>query len=171
MKIEKVAFIGFMASGKSTIGQLVASHMQMPFVDLDRYVETLAGQSIESMFASAGEAFFRRYEQTALRRIHDEMKSVILSTGGGIVTQEVCRALLKEEFSCIYLRARADTIVARLTMQETVRPLLQVEDRLSRVESLMREREQWYGDIADFIIDVDDVTVADVVEEAMEQLI
>lgn len=169
MKNERLALVGFMASGKSTVGQVLAARLNWPFIDLDTYIESWAGQTIQSLFAVSGEDCFRSYERQGLCRIDEEMDNVVLATGGGIVTQETCRSLLDERFFCIYLRATPDTILDRLASAETIRPLLDGVNPGLRVESLLHSRSQWYNDIADMTVDVDDMSVDDVVDEIVRR--
>ncbi len=113
---------GFMGVGKSTVGALVATRLQLPFVDLDRRVEESAGQSIAGIFQTEGELGFRSRERQALRTVAAELPSVV-AVGGGAFVDEGSRGLAREVGLLLTLTARPETLRARMARQPGTRPL------------------------------------------------
>src|SRR5215204_2586266 len=107
-----VYLIGHRGVGKSTVGPLVANRLQRPFVDLDLEIERLAGAPIHSIFSERGEQVFREIEAEALSTSSAKC-GMVVATGGGIVLRDDNRRRLLAG-RCIWLRARLETIVARL---------------------------------------------------------
>lgn len=159
--MDSISLIGFMGSGKSSVGKelakLLPDHM---FIDLDDYIEDMLGKTIPEIFEQGGEEAFRALEKDALESIFikGEMsgKPCILSLGGGTVTTEACRRIVRRNTICFYLRASIDTLVYNLETWPGDRPMLQSEkDLRSRVEELMASRSEVYETTAHSIIDVD----------------
>ena len=150
-----IALIGFMATGKSTIGPLLAEKTGYAFIDTDAMVEADMGMKITDIFVELGEAAFREAEHQALKKALD-MENMVLSTGGGIILFERNRKLLKEKAFVVSLSARAETVFDRVKGDET-RPLLQCEDPLLRIRQMMAERQVYY-DCCDLKISTDDLS-------------
>ncbi|GLV13778.1 shikimate kinase [Alicyclobacillus hesperidum] len=170
--MQRLALIGFMASGKSTVGEVVATRLDVPFVDLDRYVETKTGMTIPDIFVTLGEQRFRAIESEALHAIGRDMQCVVLATGGGAIVHPANRELLKASFTTVYLRAKPETILDRLKNAATQRPLLQVGgDPVQRVHDLLMQRQSWYEDVASWIVDVDHGSVEEIAQSVIETAI
>lgn len=162
--------MGFMGSGKTTVGMALSTDLSCTFIDLDEYLVSKIGRSIPDIFQTEGEVAFRTYETAALFDIADFSTKLILSTGGGVVTVPQNRRLLKEHFTTILLDASVDTVLFRIA-QDTSRPLLgNHRDRRRRITQLLGERRQYYYDVADHVIDVNDIEVQDVVRSIEELL-
>ncbi|MBU4439868.1 MAG: shikimate kinase [Firmicutes bacterium] len=138
-----IALIGFMATGKSTIGPLLAEKMGYTFVDTDAMVEADMGVKISDIFSEMGEDVFRNAEHEALKKALG-MEDSVLSTGGGIILFERNRELLAEKAFVVSLAAQAETIFNRVKGDKT-RPLLQCEDPLLRIKQMIAERQQYYN--------------------------
>ncbi len=149
---KSIALIGFMGVGKSTMGRKLAHKMKLPYVDLDREIETRMGKSIGEVFAQGRENYFREMEHRVLRELLDGQKKII-STGGGTVLSERNRRLLKYNSYVIHLQASVKTIHQR-TRHRTHRPLLNVPDPVSVIVKLLKERKNYY-DIAHLKIPTD----------------
>lgn len=171
--------IGFMGSGKSSVGRRLASALRLPFIDLDSDIEKAAGMRISQIFAAIGEAEFRRCETEALRIVLG--KPAVISSGGGLVTREENRALLRTAAQngshIVYLRAQADTLAGRIRRQPGTRPLidghdtpLDMEATRKRVRELLAERAAWYEDCATLTIDTDRLRADGVVSEIVRRL-
>ena len=121
-----ITLTGFMGSGKTTVGRLLADALGCPFFDLDDLVVKKAGKSIPDIFAQDGEPAFRQLEAKLLRQTVEKYceNAAVLSLGGGAVTTPASAALLHEKTVCIYLRATLDTLLARLEGETAGRPLL-----------------------------------------------
>lgn len=161
---KSVVLIGFMGSGKSTMGVRLSYRLQYVLEDTDKMIECRAGKTIGEIFDQEGEEVFRQMETELLRKLTGNKGRRVYSVGGGTPVREVNRPLLKQLGTVVYLRTRPETIYERLK-GDTTRPLLQGEDPLGRIRSLMAEREAAYTEAADVILDVDDLTVEQMVEK------
>ena len=158
-----VVLIGFMDSGKSTMGIRLSYQLRYALEDTDRLIEAGAGKSISEIFAQEGEEAFRQMETELLKKLAEKKGQRIYSVGGGTPVRAVNRPLLKKLGTVVYLRTRPETVYERLK-DDTTRPLLQGEDPLGKIRRLMAEREQAYIETADVVLDVDEMTAEQVVE-------
>jgi shikimate kinase len=143
--MKNLALLGFMGSGKSTVGRLVAAELKFQFIDLDRMIEEQEGISISEIFEQRGEASFRDLESKLLQEI-SKKKDLVLATGGGVVLCQANVDLLNKTSVLIYLHVDVETAVAR-TKGHSHRPLLMEGDFRSRVEKLLQERQSLYDKI------------------------
>lgn len=141
-RFENIALIGFMGTGKSTVGQMAAGMLRFRFVDTDEMIERMAGKRISDIFTAEGEARFREYEREVVEKLR-EMKDTVISTGGGLVTNPANLASLKGHALVVCLWCSAETILKRVGHQ-THRPLLRVENPLEKIRSLLAERAPAY---------------------------
>ena len=160
--------MGLPGSGKTTIGRQLARRLGVPFVDSDHKIEDRLGCSIREYFAREGEDAFRDVEQAVLDELTQHHKGV-LSTGGGSVLREANRRHLHERGQVIYLRSSPEDVYRRLR-HDTVRPLLQVEDPLSRLRALYDARDPLYRDAAHFVIETGRPSVSTLVNMILMQL-
>jgi shikimate kinase/nucleoside-diphosphate-sugar epimerase len=151
-----IVFIGLMGCGKTTVGRIVANKVGFQFVDTDQLICDEAGCSIPRIFERDGEAAFRQRESAALRSLLGRRGHVI-ATGGGIVTQPVNLALLKQLGYVVWLDANVNTLHRR-TIGSNDRPLLQEEDPKAKLEALMTARRELYQNLADLRIRTDDLS-------------
>ena len=158
-----VVLIGFMGSGKSTMGIRLSYQLRYALEDTDRLIEAGAGKSISEIFAQEGEEAFRQMETELLKKLAEKKGQRTYSVGGGTPVSAVNRPLLKKLGTVVYLRTRPETVYERLK-DDTTRPLLQGEDPLGKIRRLMAEREQAYIETADVVLDVDEMTAEQVVE-------
>lgn len=142
-----LALIGPMGAGKSSIGRLLAARLSRPFVDLDRLIEEQAGADIPLIFEMEGEAGFRRREREMLAAQLTGNGNVI-ACGGGIVLDPDNREQLRARAYVIHLEADVDEQIARLARDRS-RPLLQTDDRRTRLETLATQRDPLYAEVAD----------------------
>ncbi|MDE5746997.1 MAG: shikimate kinase [Acetatifactor sp.] len=161
-----VVLIGFMGSGKSTMGIRLSYRLQYILEDTDKLIETKAGMTISEIFAREGEEAFRQLETQLLQQLVEKKGRRVYSVGGGTPVRAVNRPLLKKLGTVVYLRTRPETVYERLK-NDTTRPLLQGEDPLGKIRSLMAERESAYAEAADVILDVDEMTTDQVLESIM----
>jgi shikimate kinase len=159
-----VSFIGFMGSGKTTIGQVVAANLGYDFVDMDHYIEEKAGKTISKIFEETGEPYFRELEKEALRELI-QRENTVISTGGGVVIDEANRKLLNEHTFVVYLSAKPQNIYYRIK-NGTARPLLNTEKPLKKIKKMMHQREKYYKE-HDICVVTDDLHVGAIVEEVI----
>ena len=157
-----ITLTGFMGSGKTTVGKVLADCLGCPFMDLDDLVVKKAGKSIPDIFAQDGEPAFRQLEAQVLRKTVDKYaeSTAVLALGGGAVLAPASAALLHEKTVCIYLRATLDTLLARLEGETAGHPLADASlaDRLA-------SREPIYEETAHVIIDTDGLSPDEVADE------
>ncbi len=157
-----ITLTGFMGSGKTTVGKVLADFLGCPFMDLDDLVVKKAGKSIPDIFAQDGEPAFRQLEAQVLRKTVDKYaeSTAVLALGGGAVLAPASAALLHEKTVCIYLRATLDTLLARLAGETAGRPLADASlaDRLA-------SREPIYEETDHVIIDTDGLSPDEVADE------
>ena len=150
---DNIILIGFMGSGKSSVGRLIARKLRYQFLDTDQLVEDRARMGIPEIFAQpAGEAGFRGRETAALESLLVGTHRHVIATGGGIVTQPQNLPLLHTLGWVVLLQADADEIFRRVARNND-RPLLKTKDPRARVEELLALREPIYRTAADFIVD------------------
>ena len=125
--MKDISLIGFMGCGKSSVGKILATLLpECRLIDLDTYIEEKQGKNIPEIFNEYGEAAFRRMEREALEEIFSDKSRprAILSLGGGTVTSEQCRQLIRQHTDCFYLRATTDTLLGNLEGHSDGRPML-----------------------------------------------
>lgn len=153
--------VGFMATGKSTVGRVLASRLGYDFLDSDNRIEQEVGLAVPQIFEREGEAAFRRYERRFVESGHPSNHCVV-ACGGGLVTQPGMIELLKKKGVVICLYATTETILER-TRGNRNRPLLEVEDPARRIQDLLKEREPFYRQAGTLVL-TDNRTLGDVVE-------
>ena len=135
-KRRNIVLIGFMGSGKTTLGLKLSYLLRMPVEDTDKMIERQEGRSISEIFADEGEAYFRELETELLRKCGEQKYERILSVGGGTPVNPVNRPLLHQCGTVVYLRVSPEVVYERLK-NDTTRPLLQCEDPLTRIRELL----------------------------------
>lgn len=155
---------GFMGSGKTTVGIRLSYKMAMTVSDTDKLIEHEQRRTISEIFAEDGEEAFRQMETECLKKLADPKSAQIISLGGGVPVREENRKILKTLGMVVYLRAKPETIYARIK-NDTSRPLLQCTDPLARIHALMAERGAAYEEAADVIIDTDELSMEQVVSK------
>ncbi|MDR1997824.1 MAG: shikimate kinase [Candidatus Margulisbacteria bacterium] len=145
-----IVLIGFMGSGKTATGRLLAKQLDYRFIDTDQLIEQKNGMTVANIFDRKGEAFFRQQETELLKQLCGADNSVI-ATGGGIVLSAENRSLLQNLGSVIYLQADPPEILKRLGTDQT-RPLLHKEDRLAEIHKMLAVRQPLYLAAAECII-------------------
>lgn len=154
--------IGMMGVGKSAVGRELAARTGRQFMDTDQLLQNRLGRPISQLFNIYGEAAFRDHETAILRML--EPSHAILSTGGGIVVTEANWPELKRLGVVMYLKAKDEEIIQRLTNSKKRRPLLEVENWQDRLRSLIEQREPMYQR-ADIVVELN----GDCLENAAER--
>lgn len=137
-----LALVGFMGSGKSTVGRAAAQRLELAFVDSDAAVEARAGMPIPDIFARRGEEEFRRLERETLLALCDE-QGLLIATGGGAFMQDDVRRKLLETSLVVYLEAPFDVLWERIH-GDPHRPLLAGEGAYQRARALFERRRPVY---------------------------
>ncbi len=150
---KNIVLIGFMGSGKSTVGRELHHRLGYPLVDTDHVIEQRAGKSIAAIFADEGEESFRGMETSLLEELTDSAAvRRIISTGGGIIGREENRILLRHLGYVVWLHAPTTVILER-TSRNRDRPLLHTNNPRARVESLLEFRSPLYAQAAHLKVD------------------
>lgn len=156
-----LVLVGLPGAGKSTLGPLVAQTLGLPFVDLDLVIEAGADKSVGEIFALDGESTFRRLEREATAQLALR-PSLVLSPGGGWMTQPDVVALLRPPGRIIHLAVSSETALARMGNEVTRRPLLGGNNPLHALDDLRRRRAAAYA-TADAVVDTETLTIQELV--------
>lgn len=149
--MKNIVLIGFMGTGKTSIGRILAKRLDRPLIDTDAKIEKDYGKKISEIFAESGEEGFRKIEQNVIEEV-SRMEGVIISTGGGSVLRKANVKALRRNGILITLTASPEVILERVSRKKT-RPLLNRPDRDEFVRNLMEERKPFYNSAANLIID------------------
>ena len=144
---KNIALIGFMGTGKTSVGKILAKRLNRPVVDVDLYIEANERKKISEIFEKEGEARFRALEKEAIRQIC-QRQGIVITTGGGAVLDSENLETLKKSGWVINLSATPETIFKRVR-DSSRRPLLDGKDKLKEIERLLAIRKPFY-DKADF---------------------
>jgi shikimate kinase len=161
--------VGMMGAGKSAVGAVLAERLGLPLLDLDRAIEHTAGRSIPELFRSEGEAGFRKREREAIEAVAG--RRAVVALGGGAPAQPGALERLLASGTLVYLRARPETLAARVGADEA-RPLLAGLDagaRLAKIRSLLAEREACYLRAA-LVVDTDALDAAGAADAIVQRL-
>lgn len=171
----KIVILGYMGAGKSTIGLILAKELGLNFVDLDDYIEQKENQSINQLFSSKGEIYFRKKEHQYLSEILELPEDYVLSLGGGTPCYGNNLNLItnKNNMPSVYLKGTIPFLCQRLFEEKAQRPLIshmQSKDQLTEyLGKHLFERNQFYNK-ADFTISIDNKSKEDIVFEIKTKL-
>ncbi|MEM7486909.1 MAG: shikimate kinase [Bacteroidota bacterium] len=170
----KVVLVGYMASGKSSIGRLLAKELSVEFIDLDEYIEEQMDKSIATIFSQKGEIYFRKKEHEMLTKVLNNNKSMVLSTGGGTPCYaNNMETILKNSDHSIYLQLSVSSLVDRIQNEKEKRPLVKnvADSELSEfIGKHLFERRQFYSQ-ASCTIDCNNKSIATLTSEIKELLL
>lgn len=169
---RSLILIGFMGTGKSTLGNVLAEKLKRQQVDLDEVIVNEQNMAISDIFARYGEEKFRELEHEVLCR-YAAMPGLIISPGGGAVLRAENRAVMKEHCAVISLWARPEVILERVNRDSIVRPVLEArkpgQSKLERIEEVLAERMPCYRE-ADFVLDTSDKGVEELAAQVLAWL-
>ncbi|NLJ96140.1 MAG: shikimate kinase [Clostridiales bacterium] len=168
-RVDNIILIGFMGSGKSSVGKLLANKVNYDFMDTDELIEVKQGTTISEIFSTNGEEYFRDLETDLLLSLKDKMRKTVLSTGGGMPIRDKNIKLLRKMGQVIYLSASKNTIIERVS-KDTSRPLLNVNNIGETVDRLLGLRIPIYEKAADIIINTDKFSLEDIVAKILQAL-
>jgi shikimate kinase / 3-dehydroquinate synthase len=155
---------GFMGTGKTTVGQLIAQRLGRAFIDTDRWIEERAGKPVAAIFAEDGEDRFRAWEVAACEAL-SKPQGLIIATGGWTLGPQQNRKAMQRGGRVLCLWAEPDAILTRLT-DKSDRPLLAGDDRAAKLRDLLKQREEVYRSFA-WQIDTTKLDVAEVILHVM----
>ncbi|MBE5962658.1 MAG: shikimate kinase [Lachnospiraceae bacterium] len=161
---NNIVLIGFMGSGKTSVGTKLARAFSYQFLDTDALIEQHARKSIAQIFEEDGEEAFRQMEVEELRKLKHNCKDAIISTGGGMPMREEARMLLREMGTVILLRASKEVTLERLA-GDTTRPLLSGDEMEQKIGSLLEKRMPYYEEAAHAVIDTDGKSFYEIINE------
>ena len=171
MSKDSIALIGFMATGKSTVGKALKARLgkQYKFIETDQIIIEMAGKSIPKIFADDGEAKFRDFEIEACKEAARSSKSII-SCGGGVVLNEINIEILKKSCHIILLTATPEVIYRRaMSGGKENRPIIDKKDPFKEIEKVLHFREPYYLSSAEIIIDTTEKSIEMIVDEILMQ--
>lgn len=166
--MKNIVLIGFMGSGKSTVGQALAKDLNLSFFDLDKEIIKREKRSVASIFKEEGEAAFRSLETDIVKDISAK-RGVVIATGGGVILNGENIIRLKENGVLIYLKADLKILIDRAT-RSSDRPLLQGDNLSKQARDLLTQREPMYEAAADIVIDTSYLSLKEVVLKIKETL-
>ncbi len=159
-----IALVGFMGAGKTAAARDLARRLDRRLVVMDDLIESREKMSINDIFRTRGEPYFRDLETAVVRELSGE-EGLVIDCGGGVVIREENIRNLKKNGLLIYLKASPAVILDRVGHQRH-RPLLNVEDPLGTVRALLNEREQFYRQ-ADHVIETDSLSIQQVIQKIL----
>jgi len=166
---SNIALIGFMGTGKTAVGRLLAEKLGKEFIELDVLIEKKAGKTIPEIFKQDGEIAFREREIEATREV-GENENAVIACGGGIVLNQINVDRLRKHSVIVYLTASPEVILKRTSSDKDERPLLVAEDKATKVERLLKFRQPFYERAADITVDTSELEVTEVVEQILKEV-
>ena len=157
-----LVLVGFMGTGKTEVSREFAGRFGMRYLSIDKMIEEREGMSIRDIFKEKGEEYFREVEKNIIKEISN-MDGLVIDAGGGVVLDSENMENLNNSGVVICLKARPEVILDRME-NKTDRPLLNVEDKLTKINEILDSRRVYYDKI-EKSIDTSDLTIDEVVEQ------
>jgi len=167
MNKKNIYLVGFMGTGKTTVGKILAKKLKKEFVEMDEEIEKREGKKIVDIFRLFGEPYFRKVEKEVLKEIASCF-NLVVSCGGGVIVDEENLKILKKTGIIICLKATPSVIYER-TKKTKERPLLNVSNPLKKIKELLARRAPFYAK-ADYFVDTSTLTPEEVSEEIIKIL-
>ena len=164
---RRIALIGLRGAGKTSQGKLLAGHLDIPFVHLGSEIEKLAGMSASEIFSLSGQTGYRRLEEKALMQTLKRYDRCVVETGGSIVTDPKLLNTLLTTCFVVWLYARPEEYMRRLTAEGDVRPMENLSDAMSDLRRILSERDELYSK-AHASIDTSDKNIEECVAELIQ---
>ena len=165
--LRNIVLVGFMGTGKSRVGQILAKRLGRRFVDMDHEIVRREGRPIAEIFEKDGEAAFRLIERDVVREL-SKRSNLVVSTGGGVVLDPSNLADFSSSGVVVCLKASPETVLERVGA-DTHRPLLRSDDRLERIRELLAQRQSLYDAIPLGVV-TDGLDAAQVADEVIRLL-
>lgn len=171
----KIVLCGYMGSGKSQVGRLLASKLGLVFFDLDDQIEKKQQKSVKKIFLEKGEIFFRKKENEVLKELLGAPESFILSLGGGTPCYADNLEILKnnKEVRLIYLKVELNELTKRLFNEKEKRPLISDQESRESLNDFIRKHlfeRQYYYLQSDVVLDVSALSIEETVNSLIKQL-
>lgn len=170
--MPKIFLVGYMGSGKSTIGKQLAKRLNLPFIDVDLFIENRFRKTITQLFEEKGEAQFRLIEQNIIRELVD-FQNVVIATGGGLPCFFDNMELMNRSGQTVYLRVNNDELAARLNACKQTRPLIKeksLEEIKCFIEENMTKRKPYYEQ-ASLTADVEILLTKEDIDNQVDKLV
>ena len=167
---DSIALIGFMATGKSTVGKALKEYLgkDYKFIETDQLIVEMAGKPIPRIFSEDGEVKFREYEIEACKKAAN-LEKVVISCGGGIVLNKANIENLKKTCHIVLLTANSKEIYDRIMKDgKETRPVIDKDDPMKEIESALKQREPFYNISAEIIINTTDKTIDEIIGEIIK---
>jgi len=168
--MKKIILLGYMGCGKSTIAKELSNKIGIPFIDLDEFIEKKVKMSIKTIFADKGEIYFRKLEHECFVELLNYTEPIIIGLGGGTPCYANNHELLKrDDVQSIYLKASIETLVDRLSLNKSNRPLIANKNDAEMKEFIathLFERSYYYNQAQHSVV-VDQRTIAQTVEDIL----
>jgi XRE family aerobic/anaerobic benzoate catabolism transcriptional regulator len=144
-RARRIALVGLRGAGKSTLGRMLAQHLGVPFIELNRVVEQAYGARIPDLIEIAGIATFRRYERDCLERVIAEHQSAVIATAGGIVSSPETYGLLLRRAHTVWIKTRPEEHMRRVMAQGDFRPMARNREAMSDLVAILDARSADYA--------------------------
>ena len=164
-RAQRIALVGLRGAGKSTLGRMLAAHLDYRFIELDRLIEQDYGASLPLLIEMSGLATFRRYERACLERVIAEHAAAVVATAGGIVSSPESYALLLQRTHTVWIKARPEQHMGRVMEQGDFRPMAQNRAAMADLVAILEARG---ADYARAEAELD--TSSDTVDESFRKL-
>ena len=166
---SNIALIGFMGTGKTAVGKLLAKKLGKEFYELDRLIEQKAGKIIPEIFKEDGEIAFRELEIEVTKEV-SEKENTVMACGGGVVLNKINIDRLKNKATIVYLTASPEVILERTSKDAEVRPLLEVANPTRTIKELLKFRKPFYDRAADIKINTSRLSIGSAAEKIIVKL-
>jgi XRE family aerobic/anaerobic benzoate catabolism transcriptional regulator len=166
---QRIALIGLRGAGKSSIGRMLADHWMLPFIELNKQIETLAGCNVAEIHALYGPTAYRRYEYRALEETIARFPQAVIATPGGIVSDPASFNLLLSHCYTVWLKAAPEEHMSRVVAQGDTRPMSGNREAMQDLKNILESRAQFYSK-ADLTFDTSDMTQESAFIALAEQL-
>jgi XRE family aerobic/anaerobic benzoate catabolism transcriptional regulator len=166
---QRVALIGLRGAGKSSLGRMLADHWMVPFVELSRHIETLAGCSVAEIHALYGQNAYRRYEHRAMEEVIQRYPRAVIATPGGIVSDPATFSLLLSHCFTVWVKASPKDHMERVVAQGDTRPMLGNREAMEDLKNILESRTAFYSK-ADTVFDTSDMAQETAFVELLDKL-
>lgn len=169
---DNIALIGFMGTGKTAVGEILAKNLSWNFIELDSLIEQRAGKSITEIFEHDGEIAFRKLEIEVTEEICLRVgrANTVIACGGGIVLNQINIDRLRQKSRIIYLVASSAVILKRILGDGQKRPLLAIANSVLTIHEILNNRKPFYERAADIEINTSRLSINAVVKQIVKRM-